>query len=120
MSKFGYALRGEPPIYHHFLVHGKRVSAIAAISTEGLVGVELTTGTVNSELFADFVLGTLIPEMEPFDGSAKKSIAIMDNCSIHHNTVIKQHFEDAGILVLFLPPYSPDLMPIGEAFSSLS
>ena len=63
IRKFGYALRGQTPIYHRFLARGKRISAIAAISCEGLVGVELTTGNVNAD---KFVQGTLIPEMEPF------------------------------------------------------
>ena len=49
--------------------------------------------------------------MHPFDGTATKSIAILDNCSIHHVYEAKQEFEDAGILLLFLPPYSPDLNP---------
>ena len=46
-------------------------------------------GTVNGDTFADFVCGTLIPEMEPFDGSVKKSVIIMDNCSIHHVNEVK-------------------------------
>ena len=32
---------------------------------------------------------------------------------------MKMLLEDAGILLIFLPPYSPDLMPIEEAFSSV-
>ena len=117
IRKFGYALCGQPPIYHRFLARGKRISAIAAISCEGLVGVELTTGSVNAEKFLEFVQGTLIPEMEPFDGSKKKSIVVLDNCSIHHARLVKDALEDAGILVIYLPPYSPDLNPIEEAFS---
>ena len=54
-----------------FVARGKRISAIAAISCEGLVGVELTTGSVNAEKFLEFVQGTLIPEMEPFDGTKR-------------------------------------------------
>ena len=84
MRMFGYTLLGLTPVYHRFLVRGKRISAIAAISSSGLVGVELTVGSVNAEKFADFIKGTLIPEMEPFDGSKKKSVVILDNCSIHH------------------------------------
>ena len=114
IRKFGYALRGMTPTYHRKLGRGKRVSAIAAIATSGLVGVELTTGTVCGETFLDFVRGTLIPEMEPFDGTAKKSIAIMDNCSIHHTGEVQQ---ENGILLMYLPPYSPDLNPIEETFS---
>ena len=117
IRKFGYALRGMTPEYHRVLSRGQRMSAIAAISSAGLVCVDLTKETVTGAKFLDFVRGTLIPEMEPFDGSEKRSIVIMDNCSVHHTTEVKQSFEDAGIMVIYLPPYSPDLNPIEEAFS---
>ena len=58
--------------------------------------------------------------MQPFDGSNSRSIiVIMDNCSIHHVDAIKELLQNAGILLLFLPPYSPDFNPIEEAFSSV-
>lgn len=57
--------------------------------------------------------------MEPFDGSPKKSVIIMDNCTIHHVHHVKQLLDDAGILLFFLPPYSPDFNQIEEAFSSV-
>ena len=117
IRKFGYALRGRTPIYHRCLAWGKRISAIAAISREGLVGVELATGNVNAEKFLEFVQGTLIPEMKPFDGTKRKSIVVLDNCSIHHARLVTDALKDAGILVIYLPPYSHDLNPIKEAFS---
>ncbi len=98
IRKFGYALRGEPAVYHRLLVQGKRVSAIAAISSDGLVDVELTTGSVNSDKFLDFVRGSLIPNMMPFDGCNSKSILILDNCSIHHVEAVTKVLNDAGIL----------------------
>lgn len=117
MRKYGYALRGSVPICHRLLARGQRVSAIAAISTEGLVALELSTGTVNSDLFYDFIRGSLIPQMNIFDGVSPKSIVIMDNCSIHHVQEVERLFNDAGIPVIFLPPYSPDYNPIEETFS---
>ena len=57
--------------------------------------------------------------MRPFDGINERSIVIMDNCSIHHVSEVKKLFEDAGILVFYLPPYSPDMSPIEETFSSI-
>ena len=36
----------------------------------------------------------------------------MDNCSIHHVPEVENTFKDAGIAVIFLPPYSPDYNPI--------
>ena len=84
----------------------KRISAIAAISSEGLLGVELTYNSVDSDKFFDFIWGTFIPNMQPFDGSNSKSIVIMDNCSIHHVEPVKELLKDAGILLIFLPPFS--------------
>ena len=43
----------------------------------------------------------------------------MDNASIHHVDRAVQLIEAIGELVQFLPPYSPDLNPIEEAFSKL-
>lgn len=45
--------------------------SITAMSNEGLLGLHLTYGMVNANMFADFVRGTLIPEMESFDGHRK-------------------------------------------------
>ena len=63
--------------------------------------MELTTGNINGEEFIEFVHGTLIPEMEPFDGAKRKSIVVLDNCSIHHARLVKDALQDAGILVIF-------------------
>ena len=98
---------------------GTRISTIAAISTSGLVGYELHTGSICGEEFHNFVRGTLIPEMNPYDGEADNSILVMDNCSIHHVGEIIEQLRSAGILVIFLPPYSLDFNPIEQTFSYL-
>lgn len=80
----GYTLLGMTPVCTRFLARGKRVSCIAAIACDGLVALEATVSTVDSSIFFDFVRGSLIPNMLPFDGSNPRSVAIMDNCLIHH------------------------------------
>ena len=92
IRRFGYSLLGIPPVYTRTLARGKRISAIAAISSEGLCSVELTYNSVDSDKFFDFIRGTLIPTMQPFDGSNTKSIVIMDDCSIHHFEPVMSHF----------------------------
>ena len=116
-GKFGYSLKGTRAECHRILVRGQRISAVAAIASDGLTAVELKTGTVDSDCFIDFIKGSLIPNMLPFNGTNPKSIAVMDNCSIHHVEEVHDLFNTAGILLLFLPPYSPDYNPIEEAFS---
>jgi transposase len=72
---------------------------------------------MNGERFCDFIKGTLIPNMLPYDGLNPTSIVVMDNCSIHHVSEVQCLLEDAGIVVIYLPPYSPDFNPIETAFS---
>ena len=117
--KFGYSLRGTRAECDHLLVRGKRISSIAALCSEGVMAVTSTTDTINADIFYDFVQGELIPNMNPFDGSSSKCIAVMDNCAVHHVPIVEDLFSDAGILLIWLPPYSPDLNPIEEAFSSV-
>ena len=78
---------------------------------------EMITGTTNGETFFDFIRGSVIPCMQPFP--APGSILVMDNCSIHHIQEVKDILDQAGILslLLYLPPYSPDLNPAEEMFS---
>ena len=47
----GYSLRGVPAKYHKPLVRGSRVSAIAAMSTEGILDVKISQGTNNGDTF---------------------------------------------------------------------
>jgi transposase len=43
----------------------------------------------------------------------------MDNASFHHSDTIERLCVDAGVVLLYLPPYSPDLNPIEEFFAEL-
>lgn len=109
IRKFGYSLCRLTPVYHRYLARGTRISTVAAMT------YEFHTGTFNGDKFFDFVRGKLIPNMQPFPGP--HSVLIMDNCSIHHVEEVKQELEAAGVLVIFLPPYSPDYNPCEEMFS---
>ena len=117
MRTYGYAISGQTPCCHRLLVKGKRISVVAAMSTEGIIAYECFTGTLDSSRFFDFVRGTLIAQMHSFDGSSPQSILIMDNCSVHHVQEIQDLLASVGIPLIYLPPYSPDYNPLEEAFS---
>ena len=61
IRRFGYALRGVTPTSHRLLARGKRVNAVAALSSTGVVALDIVTGTVSGHEFFDFLRGTLIP-----------------------------------------------------------
>ena len=115
LRKFGYALRRQPGVSKRLFTRGQRITAIVAMSSDGVEAYELSVGSTDSSKFLDFVRGSLIPTMQPFPN--KRSIIVMDNCSIHHVQEVKDFIESMGIVIFFLPPYSPDYNPIEELFT---
>lgn len=55
----------------------------------------------------------------PFNGINPNSVVVLDNCAIHHVPELPELIKSVGALVKFLPPYSPDLMPIELAFGNI-
>ena len=43
----------------------------------------------------------------------------MDNLSSHRGSRVRELIEERGCELMYLPPYSPDLNPIEEAFAKL-
>ena len=119
IRRHGYSLRGRPLVSQQLLVRGERISAIAFLSVNGMLDCKTVKGTVNGDVFYDFVQATLLPHLMPFDGQNPHSVVLLDNCSIHHVEGIVEMIHEVGALVHFLPPYSPDYNPIEEAFSKV-
>ena len=99
-------------------MRGKRASAISCMSVQGILNCKTVMGSVDGSVF-DFVQSSLLHHLMPFDGHNPHSVVILDNCSIHHIQEIVHMIQEVGAIVHFLPPYSPDLNPIEEAFSKV-
>jgi transposase len=70
-------------------------------------------GPIDGECFRAYVEQQLVPILKPGD------IVVMDNLGSHKGAVIRQAIRAAGAKLFFLPPYSPDLNPIEQAFSKI-
>ena len=113
---YGYAFKGLTPVRHTLRVGGKRISAIGVMKTGGIEDAYIVEGGVNGYVFETFVRRSLLPILQPFNGSNPCSVVILDNASIHHLEQIEDVITGVGTLIRFMPPYSPDL-PLEEAFS---
>lgn len=119
MRKYGYSLRGRPPVCHKILARGEHLSLITFMSTSGVLDCQVVHGSVDGDVFYSFVEKILLPHLMPFDGVNPHCVVILDNCSIHHLDAIVDMIHEVGALVHFLPPYSPDYNPIENMFSKL-
>lgn len=50
------------------------------------------------------------------DGQNPSLFLVMDNASIYHSEKVEQLCGEAGVKLLYLPPYSPTLNPTQEFF----
>ncbi len=71
---------------------------------------ESTTGAVFEGYYVEIFLAPTLREGQ---------IVIMDNLKAHKGERVRELIEARGCEVAFLPPYSPDLNPIEEAFSKI-
>lgn len=104
----GKRLRGVTP--HG---HWKITTFTAGLRTGGLTAPMVLDGPMNGECFKAYVTQFLVPTLKPGD------IVVMDNLSAHKSEDIRSAIEAAGAELRYLPPYSPDLNPIEQAFSKL-
>ena len=116
LCKYGYGIRGQPQD-HSLILRGKRYSAIGIMSVEGVQDVYIKDGTVDGDRFAHFVCHTLLPILQPFHGRSPHSVVVLDNASIHKMHEVIELLSGCGVIVKFLPAYSPDLNPIEEVFA---
>ena len=114
----GWAFMGRRCILHRFFVRGQRLSILPVLTTEGIITHDIIPGSITTEHFVQFLQELVIPLTNPYPGP--RSVIILDNCNIHHSEKIWALVEDEAMCkLIFLPPYSPDLNPIEQAFSSI-
>ena len=68
---------------------------------------------MNGTIFKAWTEQMLAPELQPGD------IVVMDNLPAHKVAGIREAIEARGAELRYLPPYSPDLNPIEQAFAKL-
>jgi hypothetical protein len=96
-----------------------RPSFLAARMPDGtLAATQLWEGLssrikCNMAIFNDWVRDFLCPLL---NGT---NVVIMDNAAFHKSEETRRLIEKTGAILLFLPPYSPDLNPIEQDFATL-
>ena len=92
---------------------GKRYTLVAAINSKETVSPFIIEGSMTGDVFCSYLEEFLIPELKP------NQTLIMDNLSAHKSAKVEKLIQNAGVNLLYLPPYSPERNPIELAWSKL-
>lgn len=113
--KCGLAKRGQQTQREVRSRERLRWTILPAVAECGMIAAMVFKGSVEHVHVEQFLKRNLLPVMNEYP--EPYSVLVMDNARIHHTDLIEAMCREAGILLIFLPAYSPDLNPIEEAFS---
>ena len=92
---------------------GKNTTLLSSMSLRGMGASLAVEGPIDREVFEAYVERVLGPTLRA------GQVVVMDNLSAHKGERARMLIEHRGCRLLYLPPYSPDLNPIEEAFGKI-
>jgi transposase len=110
---YGYSPRGQRALFKIPRNRGTNTTLLSSMSLEGMGPSMAIEGSTTKEVFEAYIEHFLAPTLRA------GKVVVMDNLSAHKGQRVRKLIEDRGCELLYLPPYSPDLNPIEEAFSKV-
>ena len=110
---YGWSRRGKRVCFEAPRNWGANLTLLSSMSAEGMGASMVVEGATTKAVFETYVERVLAPTLTP------GQLVVMDNLSSHKGSRIRELLEGRGCELLYLPPYSPDLNPIEEAFAKL-
>jgi transposase len=92
---------------------GKNVTLLSSMSMEGMGPSVAVAGATTRAVFEAYVEQALAPSLR------SGQVVVMDNLSAHKGGRVRELIEARGCELVYLPPYSPDMNPIEEAFAKV-
>jgi transposase len=111
--RYGRAPRGQRLVAAIPHGHWKTSTFVAGLRNTGLTAPLVVDGAMNGDIFRAYVEQILAPTLKRGD------IVILDNLRSHKVAGVREAIEAQGAALVYLPPYSPDLNPIEQAFAKL-
>lgn len=109
----GRARRGRRVIGRVPWGHWKTMTFVAGLRHDGITAPFVIDRAMTGAIFIEYVRQCLAPTLKPGD------IVVMDNLPAHKKDEVRDIIVAAGAELRYLPPYSPDLNPIEQAFAKL-
>ncbi len=93
----------------------ERLTVIGALALGGVVASMSVAAATGAAVFLAFVEQVLAPALR----ERPDAIVVLDNLPAHKTAAVRDALDRAGLKHRYLPPYSPDLNPIEQAWSKL-
>jgi transposase len=106
----GRSPRGERVFDAKPVSPGETVNTVAVLTTQGLKGQWRYQGSLSAKTLVAYLDLYLLPVL------LTGQVLILDNHPMHRSRRVQRFLKHHPIRYVFLPPYSPELNPIEEAW----
>jgi len=110
---YAWSPRGERALASVPRNWGANVTLLASMSADGMGPCLAVEGPTTGQVFKTYLEWVLAPSLR------SGQVVVMDNLSSHKSSRVRELIEGRSCELKYLPPYSPDLNPIEEAFAKL-
>jgi transposase len=110
---YGWSRRGQRVCFEAPRNWGVNLTLLSSMSAQRMGPSMVVEGSTTKAVFETYAERVLAPALTP------GQVVVMDNLSSHKGPRIRELVEGRGCELLYLPPYSPDLNPIEEAFAKI-
>lgn len=110
---YGRAMGGNRCVDHTPINTPSNTTVLSSIRLNGKTEYTTYSGGTTGDKFVEYLKNTLLPTLKSGD------VLIMDNMRSHKVKEVKEAVEKSGVVLLYLPPYSPDLNPIEKMWSKI-
>ena len=113
LRRYARSPRGTRIADHTPCSHWQTHTVVAALRPTELTATAVFDGPIDNDTFRAYIEQVLVPTLQRGD------VVVLDNLAAHKQPEVRRAIEQAGALLRFLPPYSPDFNPIEQAFAKL-
>jgi transposase len=131
---YGRSRKGQRARKCQPFTRGRRTSTVGVLTIDGFLCGMSVEGSLTKDVLLKWLefsvvrnhsilsIGYMLtlfqlPKCSAYPGPC--SVLVLDNATIHHGDEILVLADRFGVRIEYLPPYSPDLNPIEEAFSKI-
>ena len=94
----------------------ERVTMLAALGLEGILGAMSIAAATDGAVFHAYLEQVLLPGLRRVKPDA---VLVMDNLNAHKTPAVRALLDGSGFTYRYLPSYSPDLNPIELAWAKI-
>ena len=113
---YGRSPRGSRAVGAAPCGHWTRLTVLGALGSGGMLAAMAVEAATTGAVFRAFLDRALLPELRRTKPDA---VLVLDNLGAHKTPEVRELLDCSGFAYRYLPPYSPDMNPIENAWAKV-